>query len=53
MKLTACLLDALRGRVLPGRIGETYLKMIASTTGGDTLPRKSCLQICTATEKFA
>ena len=53
MKLTACLADIFRGLDLPGRMGETCLRMRASTLGGDTLPRKNCLQTCTVTEKLA
>ena len=53
MKLTACLAVIFRGLLLPGRMGETCLRMSASTSGGDTLPRKNCLQTCTATAKFA
>ena len=49
MKLTACLTVIFRGLLLPGRMGETFLRMTASTSGGDTLPRKNCLQTWTAT----
>ena len=42
MKLTACLAVIFRGLLLPGRMGETCLRIRASTLGGDTLPRKNC-----------
>ena len=53
MKLTAFFADKMRGLLRPGRIGETCLAMRASTSGGDTFPRKNWRQTCTATEKLA
>jgi len=41
MKLTAFFVDKMRGLLRPGRIGETCLAMRASTSGGDTFPRKN------------
>lgn len=32
---------------------RNVLRMRASTSGGDTLPRKNCLHTCTEAEKFA